>query len=151
MRSSITIKLILGFLLVGLISILLIVLLARQSTRQEFNRFVTDRRGQEMVSSLKAYYAEHGSWQGVQEAIYELSVPVQPAPNPGGRPPFTLADQNGRAILDGAGFKQGDILPEKAIQGGAPIEVSGKQVATLVLERLPFPTTPREAEFIRRI
>ena len=52
---SITIKLVLSFLVIGLISIAMIVLLARQNTQTEFNRFVADRRGQDLVTELANY------------------------------------------------------------------------------------------------
>jgi signal transduction histidine kinase len=148
---SITFKLILGFVVIGLISIALIVLLARWNTRLEFNRFVTDRRGQDLVASLEGYYAQKGSWVGVKEAINRSSGQQLPPPDPGPRPTFTLADGNGKAILEGAGFKEGDPIPAQEIQHGIAIEVRGARVATLVMGRMPFPNTPREAEFINRI
>ncbi len=49
---SITIKLILAFLGIGLISISMIVLLARQNTRTEFNRFIAGDRGDDLVAEL---------------------------------------------------------------------------------------------------
>jgi two-component system sensor histidine kinase BaeS len=147
---SITVKLILGFLVIGLTSIVLLVLLARQYTRKEFDRFVTDRRGQDLVSRLETYYSNHGSWQGVQAAIEQPAGQPVPATDPGPRPPFTLADGAGKAIIEGAGFKQGQAIPNAVVRGGIPIEVNGTKVATLVMQRLPFPNTPREAEFITR-
>ena len=59
---SITLKMVLAFLGLGLVSIVLIVLLARWNTGTEFSRFVTDRQGADLVESLSDYYArtDHG-------------------------------------------------------------------------------------------
>src|SRR5574342_1297370 len=108
---SITVKLVAAFVLIGLVSILSIVLLARWTTRSEFNRFVADRRGQDLVSSLEEYYAQHNSWEGLPQVLAEPSGHELPPPDAGPRPTFTLVDPSGRAILQGAGFQPGDAVP----------------------------------------
>ncbi|MGE5250139.1 MAG: ATP-binding protein [Bacteroidota bacterium] len=148
---SITIKLIAAFVVIGIISILFIVLLARWNTRTEFNRFVTDRRGQELVNSLGQYYEEHGSWEGLPQVLAQSSTRELPPVDPGPRPAFTLVDSSGRAILEGAGFRPGDPVPGQDLRTGIPIEVNGAKVATLVLGPSPFPNTPRETQFIDRL
>ena len=75
---SITLKLIFSFLVIGLISIATIVLLARQNTRDEFNRFVDEGRGQELVTELADYYQTNNSWDGVELAF----APQEGAPHP---------------------------------------------------------------------
>jgi len=148
---SITLKLIAGFVVIGFVSIIIIVVLARWNTRTEFNRFINDRRGSDLVTSLGEYYAGHGSWDGVQQAVNSQVVTTFQGPPPTGpRPTYTLADPNGIAIIDGAGFRAGDPVSPRAIQAGIPVQVNGRTVATLIMERIPFPNTPREAEFIDR-
>ena len=66
---SITLKMVLAFLGLSLISIVLVVLLARWNTGTEFSRFVTDRRGAELVVSLGDYYSANGTWEGVNIPI----------------------------------------------------------------------------------
>jgi len=53
---SITLKMILAFLGIALLSIVLIVLLARWNTGTEFSKFVSDRRGAEMAENYGNYY-----------------------------------------------------------------------------------------------
>ncbi|MEW6030172.1 MAG: sensor histidine kinase [Chloroflexota bacterium] len=141
---SITLKLIGAFLAIGLISIAIIVLLARQNTRDEFNRFVAVGRGEDLVTELADYYRTHGSWDGVQE--------VYP-PGEGGKPypSFTIADSEGQALCEGGGFHTGDSIPEHELNYGVPIIVDEETVGVLVLERMPFPGNPREEEFIQRV
>jgi signal transduction histidine kinase len=140
---SITLKLIGAFLAIGLISIIIVVLLARQNTRDEFNRFVAVGRGDDLVAELADYYRANGSWDGVQEAF--------PSGHKGNYPSFTIADSGGQALCEGGGFHTGDRIPEHELNWGIPITVDGETVGVLILERMPFPGTPREEEFIQRV
>jgi hypothetical protein len=76
-----------GFVVIGFISIIIIVMLARWNTRTEFNRFVSDRRGSDLVTSLGEYYAGHGSWNGVQQAVNQQVVTTFQGPPPTGPRP----------------------------------------------------------------
>jgi two-component system sensor histidine kinase BaeS len=142
---SITIKLILSFLVIGLISIAMIVLLARQNTQTEFNRFVADRRGQDLVTELANFYKINNSWNGVEAAIASSAAHFTEGAS------FTIADENGLALFEGGGYHTGDLIPENELQFGVPISVDGKTVGVLIMEHIPFPGNPREEEFIQRV
>jgi two-component system sensor histidine kinase BaeS len=146
---SITIKLVLSFLVIGLISIAIIVLLARQNTQTEFNRFITDRRGQDLVTELANYYQINGSWEGVNVAFAPDTISPEEGTMPS--PSFTIADENSLALFDGGGYHTGDLIPEHELEFASPIPVEGKAVGTLIMERMSFPGDPREEEFIHRI
>ncbi len=146
---SITIKLILSFLVIGLISIAIIVLLARQNTQTEFNRFVAGGRGEDLVTELANYYQTKGSWDGVDEVF----TPGTNPPKEGAKnyPSFTIADENGLALFDGGGYHMGDLIPEHDLKFNIPITVDEETVGILIMERMPFPGSPREEEFLQRI
>ena len=144
---SITLKLILGFLAIGLVSIFIVILLARQNTRDEFTRFVTNRRGEDLVTELTNYYQTNGSWDGVQDAFAPNAQPDGEMPYPS----FTIADENGYAHFNGGGFHAGEEIPKHDFEFGIPIETNNQTVGILIMERMPFPGTPREEEFIQRI
>lgn len=141
---SITLKLILSFLIIGLISIFIIILLARQNTRTEFNRFIAGDRGEDLVTELVNYHQTHGSWEGVETAI-------PPAEGEDAHPSFTIAGEDERALFDGGGHQGGELIPNHELNFGIPIRVDGREVGILVMERMPFPGNPREEEFIQRI
>ena len=147
---SITLKMVLAFLGIALISIVLIVLLARWNTGTEFSRFVNDRRSAELVQNLGEYYSAYGSWDGVGKLIIAETVPQMPDGGPPREPFFTLADKNGRVISAGAGYHLGEQVKSTALEQGLPIEVNGEAVGTLVIGRIPSERNPREEEFIRR-
>jgi signal transduction histidine kinase len=142
--KSITLKLILSFIAIGLVSIFIIILLARQNTRDEFTRFVSEDRGEAIIPQLAEYYEINGSWDGVSETFAGEN-------GEGDNPFFTITDANGVALFDGGGFRAGHSIPNHELKFGIPIESNGHIVGTLVIERSPFPGTPREEEFIERV
>ena len=81
---SITLKLVLAFLGVSLVSVLLIVLFARYTTAREFRRFTETNDQSTILNTLKDYYDVHGSWEGIDHAELFLSIP-NPKTEP--RPP----------------------------------------------------------------
>ena len=148
---SITLKMGLAFLGIALISIVLIVLLARWNTGTEFSRFVTDRRGEDLVENLEEYYSSNGSWEGVNKII--ITDSNLPRPENGGPPRepfFTLADENGRVVSAGTGYRFGQQVQPFVLEKGISVDIDGRKVGTLVMGRVPFERNPREEEFIQR-
>ena len=149
---SITLKMVLAFLVIALISIVLIVLLVRWNTGAEFSRFVTDRRGAELVDSLAGYYQVNGSWKGVGIFIVAETVPPASGNEVPREPFFTLVNQAGKVVFAGPGYQIGEQVPSRDLEHGLPVEVDGKTVGMLVMGRMPIPVqrNPREEEFIQR-
>jgi signal transduction histidine kinase len=144
---SITLKLILSFIAIGLVSIFIIILLARRNTRDEFTRFISEDRGEDLVSELTEYYERNGSWDGAKEAFSSGNQTEGGARYPS----FTIANADAVAIFDGGGYRAGNSIPAHEYEFGIPIESNGATVGTLVMERSPFPGSPREEEFIERV
>ena len=147
---SITLKMIIAFLGIALVSIVLIVLLARWNTGTEFSRFVLDRRGADLVQNFADYYSTHGSWEGVEQTIVVETAPQMPEGGPPREPFFTLVDQNGQVISAGPGYHLGEQVRQYDLERGIAIDVDGQTVGTLVMGGVPFQRNPREEEFIRR-
>ena len=61
---SLTLKLTLAFLLVGLTGAALVALVIRERTRSAFDTFLLNRDQQTLVENLLEYYQAAGSWQG---------------------------------------------------------------------------------------
>ena len=64
MRSLST-KLTLAFVLVGVIGAVLVALIVQQRTRSAFGEFLLDRDQEFLVTVLLQYYQLRGSWDGV--------------------------------------------------------------------------------------
>ena len=147
---SLTFKMILAFLGIALVSIVSIVLLARWNTGTEFSRFVSDRRGTELVETYGNYYRLNGSWEGVGNSIIPDFNLQRPENGPPREPFFTLVNLNGQVVFAGPGYHLGQQVQQSELERGISIEVDGETVGTLVMGRVPFERNPREEEFIQR-
>ncbi|MFH2039556.1 MAG: histidine kinase dimerization/phospho-acceptor domain-containing protein, partial [Chloroflexota bacterium] len=147
---SVTLKLIISFLVVSLASVSLIAILARRNTQQEFSNFVFNRNSSEMVSVLSGYYSVQETWEGVTPLIFINNY--NPTVYPGGRrpPSFTLADANGKILVEGPGYHLGETVPKAELTLGQPINVNGVLVGTLLVGKETFQVNPMEEYFIQR-
>jgi signal transduction histidine kinase len=146
---SLTFKLIVAFLLTSVLGIGLAAVIARGVTAREFGRFVMGQQRNDFVARAEAYYQTRGSWAGAGE--YFRRPDVSPPPDPGAppRPPqFVLADQNGVAVTPAQPYRSGDRIPPDKLARGAPVEVTGRRVGTVIdVVRAPA-LNPREAQYL---
>ena len=151
---SISTKLILAFLSIGIISVAIIVLAARWNTRAEFIRFLNDQTQSEVVAVLEDYHLENGSWNRVETILVER---MGPGMGMGGgqhmrrTPPFALVDENGIVIASNDRYQRGDRLGRPELADGIPITEDGEVIGVLVPLGYNFVGQPRELEFIERI
>jgi len=150
---SISTKLIIAFLSIGIISVAAIFITARWNTRQEFIRFLSDQNQSTIVTALTNYYQQNGSWDGI-EFIYLQSNNGHPPPEQGLGPsrviPFTLTSADGTVIIASDRYKVGDQVPKDELDLGIPIIDGNKVIGILVPSRAPFQENSRELEFIER-
>ena len=150
---SISSKLILAFLSIGVVSVLIIAATAVWSTRAEFIRFLSDQTQYTIVSRLEEHHRTYGSWERV-ESILVYGNNMQPGMGPGTRmrqQPFALANVNGRIIIPGGPYHHGETLSPAALEDGIPITEDGGVIGFLIPLRGQFEGTPRELQFIQRI
>ena len=148
---SISSKLILAFLSIGVVSVLIIAVTAVWSTRAEFIRFLTDQNQTNIVTRLSEYYRTYGSWEHV-ESIFIYSNDNQPGPGPHRRrQPFALANANGRIIIPNGPYHRGENLSAATLKDSIPITEDGAVIGFLIPLHSPFEGAPRELEFIQRI
>lgn len=147
---SITFKLIIGFLVIGIISIFLMVLLARWNTKQEFTRFVSDRAQNDITVTLSDYYRAHGSWDKAGDLFPSPSSQSQNNPDQHPLPPFTLTNESGIVLLSRDRYPIGAPIASSELERGFPIAVDGKIVGILFIGRAPFAGDSRAQEFIQR-
>jgi signal transduction histidine kinase len=147
------IKLILGFLAVGLAGVGLVAFLAARSTAREFGRFVFNQAQFTFVEELGQYYEEHGSWSGVAEAVHALPEGMPPdrvRAFSRAMGPITLANAQGAVIIGGPGLPQGIVLRQEILRAATPIEANGQVVGFFVASPEGFARNQAEANFLRR-
>jgi signal transduction histidine kinase len=151
---SISSKLILAFLSIGVVSVAVIFIMARWNTRAEFIRFLSDQTRSDLVSRLSDYHQTNGSWEGIETIFTQGNYPPQPGMGPAPdkmRLPFTLVDEDGIVILPSGKYRKGEKVSAADLSNATPITEDGRVIGTLVLVRVPFEGQPRELVFIERI
>ena len=97
---SLTIKLIIAFLIVSLTVAALGAFFAWRLTTHEFQTFVVDRIRDEFIDTVSSYYQEHGSWVGIGKKFAPRPPLPQDPNNPKPAPiSFALVDLNGIVLL----------------------------------------------------
>ena len=173
--NSLTIRLLLGFVLVGIIAVGLVAVLANQVTTREFQLYVS--RGREMRAERLAplfaqFYTQNHNWIGVDALLTSITQAIDlsrhdmsnsappnrgrgrfmPGTFPGGADRLVLADDHGRVVADSSGKLQNETLGSTELQNGAPIVVDQTQVGTLVVADPITPARdPLEMDFLRQV
>ena len=148
---SLTLKLTLAFLAVGLIGALLVAVFVQRRTQSAFNQFVGDRGRNELIRELTTYYRQHGSWENVASAVDTANI--DQAGKGYGGPSIVLADTSGRVVLGKAPYGGSVLGTLRDRAHSTPIEVDGKVVGWLSGGdggRRPGMGTP-EADLLARI
>jgi two-component system sensor histidine kinase BaeS len=136
---SLTLKLILAFLVVSLVGTALVAVLAVWRTTTQFSRFVAGQLQDDLVDQLALYYENTGGWMGVSEALrfsergqgFGRRQGGASLPNQG--IPILLLDNAGRVVIPGLGYSRGDVVAPAEWSQGVPIEVDGQEVGRLLV------------------
>ena len=152
---SLTLKLTLAFLFVGLIGALLVAVFVGLRTQSEFGQFVSDRYQQDLIDELGSYYQQNGSWDGIDAIAFRLP-PRHPGDKAGYmRAPVALVDNTDVVVYGSQRYQIGQKLTRSELRQAIPVEVNGQVVGSMVLD-LPAEADRRadpspEADFLRRI
>ncbi len=145
MSRSITVRLILSFLLVGITVVALASGITYWLTVREFRQFTYDQARDRFVADMTFYYQTHGSWDGVlsyYEQRSRIPSPLDPGPGlppgdggPGGhvRLSFALADQNGSVLIPAGSMLTGGTISKATLEQGTAVTVDNQRVGTVVL------------------
>ncbi len=142
---SLRAKFLVAFILVALVGVGAVALVANRVTQREFTLYVSQggkMRAQRLAVELADYYAQTGSWDGV-EALLGQSSSVRGGPGygrgPSMHPMITEAERalivgiDGRIVVDSQGALVGQKLGSAELVNGAPIVVGGQTVGTLLI------------------
>lgn len=152
---SLTLKLTLAFLFVGLTGALLVAVFVGVRTQREFGQFVSDRYQQDLIDELSSYYQRNGSWDGIDSIAFRLP-PRHPGDRAGYmRAPVALVDSTQVVVYGSQRYQIGQKLTRAELRQAIPVEVDGRVVGSMVLD-LPAEAELRaapspEADFLRRI
>jgi signal transduction histidine kinase len=135
-RLSLTLRLILAHVAVGLLAILVAVLVYRWSSGPAFGDMLLDQAREHFHSDVVYYYREHGFLDGIAGGVpsgqtHRGPPKVQP---PGSSPvPFSVADASGVIVYAGPGYEMGQQAPVEALRRGEPVVVDGALAGTILV------------------
>ncbi len=155
---SITEKLTLAFVLVGLTGALLVAAIIQQRTRSAFDRFLLDREQEIFVENLIQYHQENGSWKGIRTVLPALLTPensFQPPDKVLRREPFpfTLIGSDQTVIYSPNSILVGRTVSEKDLVRAVALEKEGDTIGWYLPASLPrewIPDTP-ESRFLQTV
>jgi len=178
--GSLWARLTMAFALVILLGATAVIVLVSTITSHEFSLYVTrdsSRWAQWLAPQLAAYYANTGSWAGVQETIVATgSMPMMMGSRmeaeemrrmhedmmgmmPGGmnedmwtgmRLRVLVSDSDGVVVADTTGEHTGKALPSDVLAQATPIRVGGEEVGAVLVAPL-YSTTAPETIFLRAV
>jgi signal transduction histidine kinase len=150
---SLSLKLVLAFLVVSLTGIAIIAFFTARSTSQAFGQFVLDQYQVDLIDQLGAYYQRNGSWDGV-ESTFPKTGPFKPnrqaAPFRDFRP-IILASSTGELLFPDSSGRSDSQLSQSDLERSDPIEVDGEVVGFLLVQPGPFREDRPEAAFINQV
>lgn len=126
---SLRLKLTLAFLLVGLIGSVLVALFVGYRTRSEVDEFLSSRDQDVLVDALGEYYAEHGSWAGV-DAMLQRTEPLNYYSRN-----VALANANGAVVFGNGRYAAGQTADNDAIEESVPVDANDATVGYLLLNQ----------------
>jgi two-component system sensor histidine kinase BaeS len=148
---SLTLKLILAFLAVGLIGTAFIAFFTWTGTEREFGQLEFDRWQSGLVDQLTDYYAVNGSWAEIERVFPMMGIGQKGHWGPRMRGPVLLLDDMGKVLLPGQGFEIGDQVSSQTAKVGMPIEVDGKEVGRVIAGREALLVSPAGEAFLSRV
>lgn len=150
--KSLSLKLILSFLIISLAGTLLTLLLSTQFTRSEFDRFRKNQVLNNFTTSASQYYQTNGSWKGIEQSLQNYEGPIN---NFGKQPGLSLQtilliDPTGKVITPAGHYKIGDSITSVDIKKSTPITINDKVIGRALIIDPVAALNPRELDFIGR-
>jgi two-component system, OmpR family, sensor histidine kinase BaeS len=151
MMRSITLRLVVAFVLVSVLSTVLVVAFTRWRSGEEFRTFLIEQNRPQLTVALSDYYSQHGSWDGIADARLLPQQPASPQPQ-FQRGVFTLVDAtSGRVVLAGQGYQAGSTIAPAELPDGIPIQSGSRTVGILLINRPVYRISAPGSAFLERI
>lgn len=150
---SLSLKLVLAFLLISLIGVVLVALYAGRLTAMEFGKFIFDQYREDLITDLSEYYRTYGGWARVDETFpfFGLQHPRGPRGGFGERNPITLVDNLGKVIIAGMGYRTEENVTQSDLAQSIPIDVDGEEVGRLIVGSSSFRESVAGNAFLDRV
>jgi len=158
---SLTLKILLSFLVVSLLVIALVALISRLTNIREFNTLLVNQAKSQMAEMAANYYETHGSLDGLgvslRAELQDLNIPRSffPYPGPEGdqirrTSPITLVDLEGKVVFPTDHNRPDQFVNPVGLRNSTEVIVDGKTVGyVLASGELPR-RDPFQEQFVKR-
>jgi two-component system sensor histidine kinase BaeS len=147
---SITFKLTIAFLLVGLTGAMLVALISWQHTQRAFKQFILNQEQQTLVDNLLQYYQVNGSWYGLDLNLHSFGVDPSSSTNHResrrGWAGFTLVGSDRSVIYSNLPGKDSKTISSSDLENAFPLVVDGQDIGWLLLDPTPKESIPDSPE-----
>jgi two-component system sensor histidine kinase BaeS len=147
---SITFKLTIAFLLVGLTGALLAAVFSWQRTRTAFSQFILNQAQQTLVDNLIQYYQINGSWDGLDRNLQSFGIAPFPSDNRRdsrrGWGRFTLVGSDRTVVYSNLAGQTGQRVSNSELENAFPLEVNSQGIGWLLLDPAPRDSIPDSPE-----
>ena len=147
---SITFKLTLAFLLVGLTGAMLVALISWHRTQSAFKQFILNQEQQTLVDNLLQYYQVNGSWDELDLNLHSFGVYPSPSTNHResrrGWARFTLVGSDHSVIYSSLSGKDNKTVSSSDLENAYPLTVGNQAIGWLFLDPTPKESIPDSPE-----
>ncbi len=153
---SITLKLILSFLIISLIAIGLMAFFSRQAVVRRFDTLLFDQAKSNFSDKILEYYQTTGSLEAVAQSIRETRDVMIPAPPDNLNPRdnfynrFAVANPRGKVIIPAGTFKSGDIVRGKPFNEGTQLLLDGVEIGRILDPGVPIERSKEQERFLEQ-
>lgn len=164
MRANLYVKLMAAFVLVVLSGTVITALFANRTATGGLDLFVSQGaqiRAMQLAPLFARYYAQVGSWAGIDELLSSRLAQFEdaqrpPLPHGGFRRDFILeqriilTDGQGQVVFDSEGDLRGDELETRLLAVAVPVMANNRRVGSLVVAQ-SNEIAALEQQFLRRL
>jgi diguanylate cyclase (GGDEF)-like protein len=125
-------KLTASYVVIGLITCLTVVFIARDMIRSDFRDYVLQQEFSLFRADLAGYAARYGGLERAmaKEPFSTFATPADATRRWQGQPfRFLVLDKAGTVLFPADGYKVGETVPDEVLAGAEPVTVGGKVVA----------------------
>lgn len=153
MMRSITVKLTLAFLVIGLAGAVMVSLLFGAHLRNAFDRFVVVREEQFLVENLVQFYQTQGSWEGLPDTFSQAQeIFPQPFGNPRhqapARIPFSLIGVNHIIVYSTLPERVGIMVPADEMEKPIALTLNNETIGWVIIEPINKGWVPNSPELV---
>lgn len=137
---SLTFKLAIAFLMVGITGAMLVAVISWRRTQTAFSQFILNQEQRVLVNNLLQYYQAKGSWEGLESSSLPWIVRSQIDSRRVTRRAwerFLLLNLNRRVVYSTLSEQIGKLVSSSDIEKAYPLQVDQQVVGWLLLDPLP--------------